>query len=230
MNQRIIDEYARRLSTEQGRPIGRGEAEADIHRTIQQVARSLAPKYTFGYHSRLDIEQDAFVLALEVLQGEGYDPTRPLANFLYVHLRRRLSNQIRKSYYRVEPPCTCCDPSNPPEVPCRKWSEWHKRNMAKQNLMRPLDVAAVDDQGEPRMASPSSAVEDAAVREMISLIDGKLPVDLRADYLRMREHVSVPKARRHRVREAVLSILKEQGHARQDEEEEARPGHPRPAE
>jgi hypothetical protein len=207
MNPRIVEQYARKMGRESGRPVGVEEAEADIHRVIRQVARGLAPKYVFGYHNRSDIEQDAFVLALEVLEKEVYDPGRPLENFLYVHIRRRLGNNIRKSYYRGEPPCTCCDPVNPPPEPCKKWLDWHRRNTSKQNLMRPLDVSTVNDEHEPRMASPSSAVEDASMNEILSRIDRLLPVDLRADYLRMREQVMIPKVRRQRVREAILAIL-----------------------
>lgn len=207
MNPSVLKRYSARLSAERGRKVSLREAEADIFRIVQQVARGLAPKYTYGYHTRQDIEHDAVILALEVLEGEKYDASRPLENFLYVHLGRRLTNNIRRHFYRGEPPCTCCDPLNPPPSPCRKWIDWHRRNTSKQNIMKPLDVSNVNDEHEPRMASPSSVAEDASLNELLSLIDRRLPIDLRADYLRMREHVMVPKARRQRVREAVLEII-----------------------
>src|SRR5690349_21106640 len=128
MNPRMIKEYAGRMSRDIGKRITRQEAEQDIMETIQRVSRNLAPKYTFGYRTVGDIEQEAFLLALEVLEGEGYDPSRPLENFLYVHLRRRLSNNIRRSFYRGEPPCECCPTHAPPASPCKKWLDWQKRN------------------------------------------------------------------------------------------------------
>jgi DNA-directed RNA polymerase specialized sigma24 family protein len=207
VNQKIVKAYAEKLRKERGHDVGIGEAETDIYDIIRKVAGVLAPRLTFGYHTRQDIEQEAFVLALEVIEDEGYDPTRPLANFLYIHLRRRLTNNIRKDYYRGEPPCTCCDTVNPPASPCRKWVEWNKRNKSKQNIMRPLDVASVNDERETGMATVSTVEEDAESNEILAKIDRDLPVELRSDYLRMREHIVIPKSRRQRVRDAVLRIL-----------------------
>lgn len=209
MNPAIIKAYAIKIAANTGKKPDMDEAEADMVRVIRKVARGLAAKHTYGYHSPADIEQDAIVLALEVLSGEAYDPSRPLENFLYVHVKRRLRNNIRKHYYRGEPPCSCCSMVNPPAEPCKKWLDWRKRNISKQNLMRPLDVSCVNDEHEPRMATPSSVAEEATVNELLQKIDRLLPINLRADYLRMREHIIIPKVRRQRVRQAILSIMEE---------------------
>jgi len=207
VNHDTVKRYADRMTAERGHRVPLHEAEAEIVRVIQRVSATLAPKLMFGYHARADIEQEAFVLALKVLDRGVYDPSRPLENFLYVHLRRRLRNNIRKHYYRGEPPCTCCDVSNPSATPCKKWTDWNRRNVSKQNLMRPIDIQCVDGEGEPGMASRPVDGDDAVHNELLASIDARLPLELRADYLRMREHVLIPKARRQRFREAVLAII-----------------------
>lgn len=208
----IIQAYAKRMAREQDRKVTLAEAEAEVGEVIQRVAMGIAVRFTFGYHTRQDIEQEAIVIALEVLSlnPPKYDTTRPLENFLHIHLRNQLSNFKRKHYARPEAPCLCCSTSlaDPPASPCRKWLDWRRRNIAKQNIMRPINMANVaDDSGESTMYARPTAEQDAASQEMLDKIDEYLPVDLRADYLRMREHASIPKVRRQRVREAVLAIL-----------------------
>jgi hypothetical protein len=222
MNQAMLKEYAARM----GRRVPLWMAEQEVTRIVMQVARGIAPSFVFGYHSRADIEQEAVAFALEVLDLDPpkYDPSRPLENFLHVHLRNQLSNFRRKHYARLEPPCSCCDPQDPPASPCKKFRDWKSRNASKQNLMRPIDMSAVsDDGGESRMHTPSAVVEDAVSHELMQRIDSLLPIDLRSDYLRMRDHVMIPKARRQRVREAVLAILRpaSDDYRREEEEEDA---------
>lgn len=208
MNPRIVKEYAAKMSAEAGRRVTLRQAEEEIVGVIERVARTLAPNFVFGYHTRADIEQEGVAEALAVLLTDKYDVRRPLENFLYVHVHNRLHNFRRKHFLRLERACTCCDPFDPPAFPCRKWRQWHARNLAKQNIMRPLDVSAVSDEGETRMAIPSAVEDEAEVNEMLRAIDELLPLELRADYLRMRHQAPVPKGRRERVREAVLAILR----------------------
>src|SRR5947209_7039434 len=151
MNKEIIKKYASKLSGEWGRKVGIAEAESEIIRIIQEVSHALAPSYRFGYHTLQDIEQQGIIEALEVLSSNKYNQSRPLENFLHVHLRNRLSNYRRKHYMRFEAPCSCCDPLQPPASPCQKWLDWKNRNIARQNLMRPLDMTNVDDEFEKNM-------------------------------------------------------------------------------
>lgn len=61
---------------------------------IQKVAKKFANKYSFAYYDPADIEQEAFILAMEALPR--YKGTGPLENFLSVHVRNRLLNLRRK--------------------------------------------------------------------------------------------------------------------------------------
>lgn len=224
MNPQLVKSYAEKMSDETGKRVTRKEAEAEITRIVQHVARTLAHSLKFGYHTAEDIEQQGVLYGLQVLKstradtGEpAYQVERPLENFLYTHIRNRLLNYRRNNYIRLEPPCTCCPPFSPPAFPCKKWRDWHARNNAKQNLMRPIDMGTVSDEGEARMSNPSTVVQDAITNELETIINTRLPVDLRSDYIRMRNQVMIPKARRQRVREAVASIAREAGYL--DEEE-----------
>lgn len=183
-----------------------GQAESQMTEAILRVARILSGRYLFGYHTREDIEQVAAEEALLVLaEGDKYDPRRPLENFLHTHLRRRLSNFRRKHYLRLEPPCVCCGTATAPPSPCKRWLDWRKRNASKQNIM---NMTALEE-GEGRASTSAAAEEEAVSHELLAKIDAALPVDLRADYLRMREHIVIPKSRRQRVRDAVLAIIAE---------------------
>jgi DNA-directed RNA polymerase specialized sigma24 family protein len=197
----LLEAYAAKIG---GTP---ADAEAEIVRIAYEVAGRLSRRFTFGYHSREDIEAQGVLEALEVLEGDAYDVSRPLEGFLYTHVRRRLLNMVRRQLVRSERPCRCCDPADPPADPCPKFRGWRRRNASKRGIMQPLDVSCVADDGEARMSTPSTVEEEAASSELLRRIDEGLAPELRADYLRMRAGCQVPKGRRQRVREAILEVL-----------------------
>lgn len=183
------------------------EAEVSITQTLQDAVRGLSETYTFGYHTKEDIAQQGMVYGLEALEDGRYDVTRPLDAFLYTHMKNRLFNYKRNNYLRTEPPCPCCNMFDPPPNPCDRWKKWYKRNSAKQNLMRPLDVASINDDGESNMGTPSSVVDEAHLNDVLRMIDEELDPGLRPDYLRMRADQPVSKVQRLKVRAAIQEIL-----------------------
>lgn len=206
MDPQMIAGYAAKMAAAFGRPVSPHEAEAEVGRIVVEVAHNLArsPDYRFGVHDRDDVEQQAVLLALRVLAQPGkYDPERPLENFLYRHCRNRLINWKRDEFIRPEPPCRCCDPFDPPAQPCVRWHAWWRRNSAKMGLARPGGLPCPTG-GEGREDAPP---EVAACNEIEDAIEKDLPSDLRSDYLRMRAGSPVPKARREKVRAAVLEVL-----------------------
>lgn len=205
MRKDILDVYASR------RDITPEAAEAEVVAIIGRVSRAVAARYRFGYHDAEDMAQEATIEALEVIEEGKYDPGRPLENFLYRHLRRRLSNFKRKYWARMERPCSCCDVANPPAEPCKKFEDWRRRNATKRNIMRPIGMGQVNDEREVNMRDESEAHEEATIRELRSMIDRRLPVSLRADYLRLLDGRSIPAERRESIREAVSSILRPDG-------------------
>jgi hypothetical protein len=213
VNPEVVRIYAKRASQERGRRVTIREAEREMSAIAIRVAATLSRRFVFGYHEREDMEQEGVLIALEVLAEDPpkYDASRPLANFLYVHIHHQLYNLKRKLFMRSEAPCSCCDAFNPPATPCQKWTDWAKRNAAKQNIMKPLDMERISERNgaEPAMSEKSTVEDEIVCQETLDRIDRALPVDLRADYLRMRHNVQVPKSRRQKVRDAVVQILSE---------------------
>lgn len=196
------------------------EMNAETLKTIQTVISRLANKYRFGYHSVEDLKQEAFIMAAEGL--EKYDGKRPLENFLYIHVKNRLSNFKRDNYERLDKPCLKC-PLNAyikcedkctaynEKEECQLYAKWVIRNQSKKNIMQPVDI------GDSQVLSPSTVSEveeEVEGTELSKLIDKHLSVEYRSDYLKMKAGHKIPKKRREIVQQAVLNILEENGYVR----------------
>jgi DNA-directed RNA polymerase specialized sigma24 family protein len=194
-----------------------GLTEAEVVEAIGQAVDSIAHSFVFGYFDIGDIRQQGAVYALEALPrydprpGPDGRPTRPLANFLYRHVRNRLLNLRRDKYRRTDPPCALCHQGRQAEHPggevCAAYRKWKKRNNTKANLARPGGFEGVKDEKESSMRVPDRTAQTAEVNEALARIDESLPPALRADYLRMRAKEPVPKNRREKVVAAVRDIL-----------------------
>jgi DNA-directed RNA polymerase specialized sigma24 family protein len=185
--------------------------EAQVLAAIEKVVNILAPSFRFGYFDIHDIKQEARIFGMQGM--EKYDEARPLENFLYSHIKNRLINFKRDKFRRNDPPCPSCHnaiagaTSHEDGQYCDKYITWRDRNLAKQNIMNPLDLSNICDEKESRTRMPSSVVEDVERSELLKRIDDELPVELRATYLQMRDGASVPKPKRLEVERAILNIL-----------------------
>jgi DNA-directed RNA polymerase specialized sigma24 family protein len=70
--------------------------EEELIDQINKVIDRISPKYTFYGYDINDIKQESFIICLDAL--DRYDETRPLENFLSVHLSNRLKNFVRDNY------------------------------------------------------------------------------------------------------------------------------------
>ena len=70
--------------------------EQELIDQINKVIDRISPKYTFYGYDVNDIKQESFIICLDAL--DRYDETRPLENFLSVHLSNRLKNFVRDNY------------------------------------------------------------------------------------------------------------------------------------
>src|SRR5262245_57832295 len=141
-----------------------GKTEAEVLAAIDKAVNTLAPTYVFGPYDIDDIKQEGRRHAIEVLAKGVYDPTRPLENFLYTHIKNRLINLKRDKLRRNDAPCRRChdgDPCGGPGSYCATYREWLARNNAKANLMRPLDLGNIADEREKRTRVNSTAHQDA---------------------------------------------------------------------
>lgn len=202
LNEEVVRKFARRG----GRRISRKAARQEIYAIVEEISTHVSKNLVFGYHSIEDMRQHAAIEALEVLRTSKYDASRPLENFLQVHIRNRLLNFKRKHFMRCEPPCDCCDRFEPPEDPCSRWKIWNQKNLTKQNLMRPIDVQLVQNSA---VSIPSKTEAEASLNELKDIILRGLPEDLRASYKLMIIGEKVHKNIKKRVRAATLRILKE---------------------
>ena len=165
--------------------------EQEVLAVIEKIANRYCHKFKFGYFTAEDIKQEAFIIAVDAL--DRYDETRPLENFLSSHVKNRLINFKRDNY-------------------CRQQKEdadikWELRNNAKKFLMEPLDISNIRDEQEKNMRNENDFIEDIFTREMFDLIDSELPVDLRSDYLRIKDGVYVPKPRRQQIYYEISKII-----------------------
>lgn len=185
-----------------------GMTEAEVVEAIQKAIKLLGKRYAFGIYTPEDIEQEACVKALEVLETEKYDASRPLPNFLYIHIRNRLSNLKRDKLMRNDAPCKACHSGNPcVEGQCQKYREWYSRNRTKANIHQPLGIHNITDEKERNTRIESTAEKDVETDELMQLIDEHLSVELRPYYLQLKAGVSIPKSKRDQVLRAIREIV-----------------------
>ncbi len=168
--------------------------------SLYTIIRPIASKFRFGYHDIDDMVQQGFIELLEAIESGDYDSSRPLESFAKSHVHHRLFNFKRNNFCRPEPPCLCCDSDSP--APCVKYRKWHKRNSLKMGLTQ-----GVSDGIEYQIQETVAVEEILVSAELSQQIDGKLPVSIRSDYLRMKDGVPIPKKRREKVKQAIKELL-----------------------
>jgi DNA-directed RNA polymerase specialized sigma24 family protein len=163
--------------------IPEGLNEDDVIKTIRKIAKRLAPKYVFAGYEAEDIEQEAFLIGVAGLKG--YDASRPLENFMYTHINNRLKTFKRDNYYRMD-----------------YGTEAQKIQDQKRDLLEPVSI----DNVYTIYVSPYDS-NDAYIKEMLELIDRKLPTHLRRDYLRLQSNAPLPKGRKANIIQIIEQII-----------------------
>lgn len=197
-----------------------GMTEEEVVKIIDNVANRLAYTYKFGYHDIDDMKQEARLLALEGM--EKYDNVRPLENFLWTHVRNRLYNFKRNKFARPGYPCEKCpfDAWKPANDECTKYGDkdecklykvWFTRNNAKRNIMSPIGLGTVQDEHECNMKQEFDVMAHIDGKNLNKLIEKKLSLDLRTDYIRFKNGLTVSKARHTVLMEAIMDIVYEEG-------------------
>lgn len=155
--------------------------DQEILTIITEVATKLAPKYVFGYFSVEDIRQEAIMMGYEALPR--YDTSRPLHNFLYVHISNRLKTFKRDNFYR------------------QNAGNAESMQQAKKNIMNPVSIENVDFSSEPDF------IEDIYINEIRERINKNLPAKLRKDYLRVCAGAKISKNAKQKLVEAIREIF-----------------------
>lgn len=156
----------------------------------------MVTKYTFGYYDVDDMRQEAFIIGWKVLPK--FNGTAPLENFLSVHIKRRLLNFHRDHYYRSDIKDDMTKRS--------------KNNITKKNLIDTISIDNVQDENEDNMFYHVEFINDIECEEILKLIDINLDINLRTDYLRMRDGITITRPKKDKIYEAIHIILEEHGY------------------
>lgn len=198
--------------------IPKNMTEAEVVTIINKIVYKLAYKFKFGYHDINDMKQQGRLLALEALESNKYDGKRPLENFLWTHVHNRLFNYKRDNFERPDTPCDACDNNINGECVkytskdyCLIYEKWLNRNLAKRNLMIPLGLFGIDDEHESTMRCGDDIVDKLIYNEFVDLVEGKLPVVFRKDWILCKAGVHIPKNKRIKLQEIIFKILEEEG-------------------
>ena len=201
--------------------IPKNMTETEVLEVFTQVTKKLGKKFKFGYRDEEDMIQEAMILCIEGL--DRYDGKRPLANFLYIHVRNRLCNYKRKHYIRIEKPCTRCPLKAflPPDkckefddmMDCNLYERWHERNIVKRNLANTLEYNQVDykNSTEENMKYNTDTGSNMDKKEILNIIDKDLPINLRKSYTMMLNGIKIHKKDEDILKATILEILKENG-------------------
>jgi predicted PilT family ATPase len=156
--------------------------EAEVMKEIATVIDRISHKYTFYGYEVDDIKQEAFIMCVDAM--ERYDPSRPLENFLSVHLSNRLKNFVRDNHFT-------------------------KDEEDKRRIVMPGQLSHEDRLVDQR----SYSGESIDYQQMSNILDLKLPASVRADYLKIMHDAHVSKKRRAEVLSLIREIMEEHGHA-----------------
>jgi len=115
---------------------------------------------------------------------ERYDPERPLENFLSVHLSNRLKNFVRDNYYTKD--------------------EEEKKRVLKPKYLSPEDVIKYEVDYDFQ----------AEEKKKKQIVDKYLPIEKRADYLKLVNDVYISKKKR----EELISFIRDLVEAHSNEE------------
>ena len=200
--------------------IPKNMTEKEVLEIIDKIAGKLSYKFRFGYHDIEDMKQQARLFAIQGM--DNYDESRPLENFLWTHVRNRLFNYMRDNFERPDKPCFSCPFYDPKcknsrkeceefedKYECVLYSGWTYRNSSKKNLMTPVGMSEVRNDGEKNMNISSSSLDNIVNKELLGLIDKNIPLELRLDYLRLKNGLKLPRPRKNIILENIKRILKE---------------------
>ena len=160
--------------------IPKNMTEQQVIDQINIVVNRISARYTFHGYEVEDIKQEAFIICMDAL--ERYDPSRPLENFLSVHLSNRLKNFVRDNFYTKD--------------------EEEKKKILKPSSLSYEDYVPHEEKVE------DDKIDAQALQKTI---DMRLPAEYRSDYLKIINDVYVPKKRREEIIAIIKELIDEEG-------------------
>lgn len=176
----------------------------------RKTARRLAARHRMAFFDQDDLEQELVLKALLLFPKwvPGRGGPEP---FLRRSLSRLICNLYRDRVRRSDSPCpscqagTFCGRGEPEGGACRPYAEWAARWGRKALLMR----SGAGGLGEEGACEEHKSVPppDFATAELVERLEGEMPADLRADFLRLRQGMALTSTRRAAVLAAARTIL-----------------------
>lgn len=189
--------------------IPKGMTEQEVIEEINLAVRPMV-SFKFGYYDIKDILQEGWVFALEALPRYNPKIGVPLHKFLIIHLRNRFLNLHRNKQERKQTPCLKCPYYKKRKKTCGvftqleecdKWQIWYKRNRSKRSL---INTAEYFDE-----AFDDDPVINSIDKELVRILNDKIPIHLRSDYCKLLDGVSITKNKKEILYQYIKEILKE---------------------
>lgn len=152
---------------------------------IQTVIKSHSHKYRIPGYEQEDIEQEAFLIALEAMKSWN-ENIGPLENFLSVFISNRLISFVRS---QLKLNFQCKD--------------------SQKALLSAVDISLLTPEEKESLIDKNDVIERVEQEEIVRKIDEYLPVSLRKDFLRMRAGVKIGRGRAKKIYDFVTVLLKE---------------------
>jgi len=190
---------------------------------IDKIVNILAPSFKFGYYDVDDLKQEGRLEAIKALDRfdplykSKYDVASKLEAFLLTHIRNRYINLKRDKFSRCQLPCECCSLYGVRKKKCKKYiniedcdkyTKWIKRNSSKKSLMY-----TVEDNND--QVAHTSTDNSLIKKEIVAIIDKKLPLHLRKLYKMYIEGSKLSKAQINKIVTELKDILKEYAYERE---------------
>ena len=182
--------------------IPEGYSEKKVLKLLDKICNSLAPIYKFGIYDIEDIKQEAMIIGLTAL--EDYDNQAKLDAYLYTYIKDKLKNFKRQKFSRFSFNCNNCSKFNPE---CKSCIKRENTELSKRNLSNAIDIDSMDPTKESSIMVFDTYNED--ISEVIQLINKELPIDMREDYLKIKDGSYVEKNRKLLIENTIKIILKD---------------------
>lgn len=164
--------------------IPKGMTEQELVKAIDEVVKTtIRSTMVFPGYDLSDLRQEARFECLRAL--EKYDESRPLVNFLRVHVKNRYLTLRRDKYER----------------------KGDSENHPKKMLASPIDIEIVNHDGEENISLLNDDDYSLDKKQLLERIDTDLDVSLRHDFLRLRNGEEISRSRKLKVLEAIKNII-----------------------
>ena len=149
---------------------------------IYELAKTHAPKYAFGSHTREDMVQEAFLMGMDAYKR--WDHIRPFDNFICKHMSNRLKTFKRDRYFRPEGGSL-------------------KNQEAKRTLAEPAMGGIIFGCGHYEI----NFAELIDGNDKVRIIDAQIPNHMRRNYIRMKDGAKVDRNKKLEIISFIIKLL-----------------------